>query len=95
MCLKFEDEISAKSATIGDRFAAKTTEDVMINGMSFPAGSKVYGKVTEVERPTGNCKGGLKLSFERIQNGDCKANLPQQVLTAQVKNDKNLTSLQK
>jgi len=88
MCLKFEDEISAKSATIGDRFAAKTTEDVMINGMSFPAGSKVYGKVTEVERPTGNCKGGLKLSFERIQNGDCKANLPQQVLTAQVKNDK-------
>ena len=88
MCLKFEDEISAKSATIGDRFAAKTTEDVTINGKHFPAGSNVYGKVTEVERPTGNCKGGLKLSFERIQNGDCKADLPQQVLTAQVKNDK-------
>lgn len=88
MCLKFEDEISAKSATIGDRFAAKTTEDVMINGMNFPAGSNVYGRVTEVERPTGNCKGGLKLSFERIQNGECRADLPQQVLTAQVKNDK-------
>ncbi len=88
MCLKFEDEISAKSATIGDRFAAKTTEDVTINGMNFPAGSNVYGKVTEVERPTGNCKGGLKLSFERIQNGECKADLPQQVLTAQVKTDK-------
>lgn len=88
ICLKFEDEISAKSATIGDRFAAKTTEDVMINGMNFPCGSKVYGKVTEVQRPKGNCHGGLKLSFERIQNGECKSDLPQQVLTAQVRNDK-------
>lgn len=88
MCLKFEDEISAKHANIGDRFAAKTTDCVTINGVNFPAGSKVYGKVTEVDRPTGNCKGGIKLSFERIQNGDCKANLPQQVLTAQVKSDK-------
>ena len=88
LCLKFEDEISAKSATIGDRFAAKTTESVTINGQTFPAGSNVYGKVTEVERPSGNCKGGLKLSFERIQCHDCKADLPQQVLTAQVKTDK-------
>lgn len=88
ICLKFEDEISAKSATIGDRFAAKTTDCVTINGVNFPEGSKVYGKVTEVERPSGNCKGALKLSFERIQNGDCKADLPQQVLTAQVKSDK-------
>lgn len=95
LCLKFEDEISAKSATIGDRFAAKTTQSVSINGMNFPAGSKVYGKVTEVQRPTGNCKGALKLSFERIQNGDCKANLPQQVLTAQVKNDKKPNFLAK
>ncbi len=90
MCLKFQDEISAKSATIGDRFAAKTTEAVTINGVSFPCGSNVYGKVTEVERPSGNCKGGIKLSFERIQNGDCKADLPQQVLTAQVKTDKKV-----
>lgn len=88
LCLKFEDEISAKHSNIGDRFAAKTTESVTINGQTFPAGSKVYGKVTEVERPTGNCKGGLKLSFERIQCQNCKADLPQQVLTAQVKNDK-------
>ena len=88
LCLKFEDEINAKHANIGDRFAAKTTEAVTINGQTFPAGSIVYGKVTEVDRPTGNCKGGLKLSFERIQCHDCKADLPQQVLTAQVKTDK-------
>ena len=88
LCLKFQDEINAKTANIGDRFAAKTTESVTINGQTFPAGSNVYGKVTEVDRPTGNCKGGLKLSFERIQCHSCKADLPQQVLTAQVKSDK-------
>ena len=88
LCLKFQDEINAKTANIGDRFAAKTTEAVTINGQTFPAGSNVYGKVTEVDRPTGNCKGGLKLSFERIQCHSCKADLPQQVLTAQVKSDK-------
>lgn len=88
LCLKFEDEISAKHANINDRFAAKTTDAVCINGQNFPAGSTVYGKVTEVERPSHNCKGGLKLSFERIQGCGCKADLPQQVLTAQVKNDK-------
>lgn len=88
LCLKFEDEISAKHSNINDRFAAKTTECVTINGQTFPEGSKVYGKVTEVERPSGNCKGGLKLSFESIQCDSCKVDLPQQVLTAQVKNDK-------
>ncbi len=88
LCLKFQDEINAKTANIGDRFAAKTTESVTINGQTFPAGSNVYGKVTEVDRPSGNCKGGLKLSFERIQCHSCKADLPQQVLTAQVKSDK-------
>ena len=95
LCLKFEDEINAKTANIGDRFAAKTTESVTINGQTFPAGSNVYGKVTEVDRPTGNCKGGLKLSFERIQCHDCKADLPQQVLTAQVKTDKKPNFLAK
>ena len=95
LCLKFEDEINAKTANIGDRFAAKTAESVTINGQTFPAGSNVYGKVTEVDRPTGNCKGGLKLSFERIQCHDCKADLPQQVLTAQVKTDKKPNFLAK
>ena len=44
----------------------------------------VYGKVTEVQRPTNNCGGAIKLSFNTIKNGDCKAELPKQVLTAQV-----------
>ena len=82
--LSFNDEISAKSANIGDRFAAKTIDAVTINGIEFPAGSRVYGKVLEVVRPDSKCQGALKLSFDRIENGKCKAQLPTQILTAQV-----------
>ena len=82
--LTFSDEISAKSANVGDRFSASTIDSVTINNIEFPAGSKVYGKVLEVVRPTKHCQGAIKLSFERIQNGKCKADLPSQILTAQV-----------
>lgn len=82
--LKFADEINAKHANINQAFSAKTCEACCINGQNFPAGSTVYGKVTEVQRPTNNCGGAIKLSFEKIKNGSCVADLPQQVLTAQV-----------
>ena len=82
--LTFNDEISAKSANIGDRFAATTIDSVTINGVEYPAGSRVDGKVLEVIRPTKNCQGALKLSFNTIKYGKCKAELPEQILTAQV-----------
>lgn len=82
--LTFNDEISAKSAHIGDRFAATTIDSVTINGVEFPAGSRVDGKVLEVVRPTKHCQGALKLSFNTIKFGKCKATLPNQILTAQV-----------
>ncbi|MBQ9244965.1 S-layer homology domain-containing protein [bacterium] len=82
--LTFNDEISAKSAHIGDRFAATTIDAVTINGVEFPAGSRVDGKVLEVVRPTKNCQGAIKLSFNTIKFGKCKATLPNQILTAQV-----------
>ena len=86
--LTFSDEISAKSATVGDRFSAKTIDAISINGQEFPAGSNVYGKVLEVVRPDSHCQGELKLSFDRIENGKCKAQLPNQILTAQVSKSK-------
>lgn len=82
--LNFDDEISARTATVGDRFAARTIDSATIDGKVFPAGSTVRGKVIEVIRPAKGCQGGLRLSFDSIQNGDCKADLPNQVLAAQV-----------
>ncbi len=82
--LKLKDEVTAKAAHVGDRFAATTTDDITINGVCYPCGSKVMGKVVEVVRPNSSCQGALRLSFNTIQNGDCKADLPNQVLNAQV-----------
>ena len=82
--LKFKDQVSAKSSHVGQRFAAKTLEDVTINGQLFPCGSNVHGKVVEVVRPSGCQKGALKLAFTDIENNGCKATLPRQILNAEI-----------
>lgn len=87
--LEFLDQVNAKSAYVGQQFAATTLEDVTINGQMYPCGSRVNGKVIEVIRPNGKAKGALKLAFTEIQNGDCKAELPKQILTAQINKKHN------
>ena len=82
--MEFRDQVNAKNANVGQHFTAKSLESITINGTTFPAGSYVSGKVIEVIRPSVSQKGALKLSFTEIQNGDCKAELPQQILTAQI-----------
>lgn len=83
--MEFLDEINAKSSHVGQHFATTTLEDITINGKLYPAGSRVNGRIVEVIRPHKGDKGSLKLSFDTIQGCDgCKAELPKQVLTAQV-----------
>ena len=82
--LEFKDQVNAKSSHVGQKFAAKTLEEVTINGQVFPEGSNVYGKVVEIVRPSGCQKGALKLAFTEIENCGCRATLPKQILTAQV-----------
>lgn len=88
--VKFQDEINAKSSTVGQRFVANTSEEITINGQCYPCGSKVYGKIVEVIRPSGCQKGGLKVAFTSIEGCDgCKCDLPRQILSAQVSCAKN------
>ena len=87
--VKFDDQISAKDSQAGDGFRAYTTECVTIDGVTYPEGSIVRGKIVEVIRPSHSCKGALRIAFTEIQNGDCKSALPQEVLSAQVLNTKN------
>ena len=84
------DQITSKSSHVGQHFRAKTLEDITINGVTYPCGSTVSGQVVEVIRPSGCEKGALKLSFTDIKNGDCKATLPKQILTAQINKDKQV-----
>lgn len=84
------DQLTAKSSHVGQYFRANTLEDVTINGVSYPCGSTVTGQVVEVIRPSGCDKGALKLSFTSIKSGDCKADLPKQILQAQVNKSKQV-----
>ena len=84
------DQLTSKSSHVGQYFRAKTLEDVTINGVTYPCGSTVTGQVVEVIRPSGCDKGAIKLSFTSIKNGDCKANLPKQILQAQVNKSKQV-----
>ena len=88
--VKMIDQLTAKSSHVGQYFRANTLEDITINGVCYPCGSTVTGQVVEVIRPSGCDKGALKLSFTSIKNGDCKANLPKQILKAQVNKSKQV-----
>ena len=75
--VKMLDRIDAKHSNIGDRFAAKTTEEVSVGGQTFPTGSVVYGRVMNVVRPgLHNHPGSITVKFTEIKNGDCTAKLP-------------------
>jgi hypothetical protein len=87
--VKMQDIVSARSSLINDRFVAKTTEAVTINGQFFPVGSDVRGKVVEVIRPGMGDNGGIRLAFDRIEYQNCEADLPNDILSATVIQEKN------
>lgn len=81
--VKMLDRVDAKHSNIGDRFEAKTTEEVTIQGQTFPAGSSVYGKVVTVQRPgLANNAGSVTVKFTEIKNGDCVVQLPKEMSSA-------------
>ena len=88
--VKMIDQLTAKSSHVGQYFRANTLEEITLNGVTYPIGSTVTGQVVEVIRPSGCNKGALKLSFTSISDGCHKANLPKQILQAQVNKSKQV-----
>ncbi|MBE7706563.1 MAG: S-layer homology domain-containing protein [Cyanobacteria bacterium SIG30] len=85
--LTMNDMINSKNANVGEQFAATTVNPITIGSTTYPAGSRVNGKIVEVIRPTKNNKGAIKLSFNEIVGCDGeKYALPKQILTARVHN---------
>ncbi len=91
LSLQMKDIINAKNANVGERFQAETTHEITVNGKTYPKGSRVNGKITEVVRPTKCDDGAIKLSFNEIIGCDgCKQALPKQVLSARVEKKKDM-----
>lgn len=86
--IKMNDRISARTSHVGDTFKAQTQEPINVNGITFPAGSTVNGRVVEVVRPGNGSEGALKVAFTNVTNNGQTANLPREVLTAQVQKGK-------
>ena len=94
--VRFNDRITARASHVGDKFTATTLEPVTINGIAFPEGSTVNGKIDEVVRPTPGCQGALKVSFTNIRNSvNCasptsgiSSALPKEIIVAQVEDNK-------
>lgn len=87
--IKLSERISARTSNVNDTFTAKTTEDVTINGVCFPAGSTVKGIVSSVSRPGVKNPGYIEVRFESIKNGENCACFPKKLSSAQVNVMKN------
>jgi len=87
--IKLADRLSARQSNVGDKFSAKTTKDVVIENICYPAGSLVKGEVVEVVRPGVDNPGYIKVKFNEIKNGDSCATFPKTVSQAQADVMKN------
>lgn len=69
---KLQTAIDAKKANIGDEVVLKTSKTVRLNGETIiEKGSKVFGRVTEVQRKSkANAGSSVTILFDRVeQNG--------------------------
>lgn len=89
--IKLLDRLSAKTSNIGEAFTAKTTQDVVVDGVTFPCGSIVRGEVIEVQRPGVNKCGFIKVKFNKIKNleDNCEKALPSSIASASADDVKN------
>ncbi len=89
MKIKLSERISARTSNVGDTFTAKTTEDVTIGGVCYPAGSTVKGIVSGISRPGVKNPGYVQIEFKNIKNGDNVAEFPKIMSSADVNVSKN------
>jgi len=90
--IKLEERLSARVSNAGDTFTAVLVEPATIEGVSYPAGAKIKGIVSEVVRPGVKNPGYIKVQFKEIKNGDTVTKLPEVVsgATAETVKDPNI-----
>ena len=87
--VKLTDRLSARTSNVGDKFTAKTTKEVTVNGQTFAVGSNVKGEVIEVSRPGIKNPGYIKVKFNTLENGEQCVNFPKNLSQAQADVTKN------
>ena len=77
MSIRFEDDVSSASATVGDRFTITSEEPIQLaNGSSLPADLKGVGEVTAVKKKGMMGQGGdLSVRLDYLKVGTSRVNL--------------------
>jgi hypothetical protein len=89
LTMKMNSRVSAKHSNVGEKFTAKTTKEVTVNGETFPEGSTVTGVVTDIQRPGVKNPGMVKVKFQNIKYKDCKVDFADTISEAKADVTKN------
>lgn len=67
--VRMDTELNSRSARVGDRFSSSVTEPVYAGGGTevIPVGSKVWGRVSSVNRAQRRKPGNITVSFNQVQ----------------------------
>jgi hypothetical protein len=66
--VRMDNELSSKTARVGDRFTTTVTEPVYGGGVEVaPVGSKIHGRVSAVRRAGRRTPGSISVSFYSLQ----------------------------
>jgi hypothetical protein len=67
--VRMNEQLSSRSARVGDRFSANVTEPVYAGGGTevIPVGSKVWGRVSSVKRAGRRSPGTITVSFNQVE----------------------------
>lgn len=80
--ISMDERLSARTSNAGDTFTATLLKDATLDGVTYPAGAKVKGIVSEVVRPGVNNSGYIKVQFKEIKSNGCVKQLPECVCEA-------------
>jgi hypothetical protein len=67
--VRMNEQLSSRTARVGDRFSANVTEPVYASGGTevVPVGSKVWGRVSSVSRAQRRKAGQISVSFNQVE----------------------------
>ena len=87
--IAFEQIKITEKQTSTIKTSEKTTKEVTIDGIDFPAGSRVDGRVVDVKRPGIKHQGYIRVKFITISNGSTKLDFPKNISEASAEKIKN------
>ena len=90
MRVRINQQLSSKTANVGDRFSTTVTEPIHVGGVEVVAsGSKVWGRVTAVKRAGRRSPGSITVAFNSLVQPNGRSSVINASLTSLEADDVN------